>query len=98
MGLRLAASALHVAYGQNVPYDGPRFASMAVEGDKIRVKYTNADSGLAIRPSPYISDDPVCNNPALSTTEVLGFEIAGADERNGSMPRADRRQDRACVE
>lgn len=81
VGLRLAASALHVAYGQNVPYDGPRFASMAVEAGKIRVKYTNADSGLAILPSPYISNDPTNDNPPLSTTDVLGFEIAGADKK-----------------
>jgi sialate O-acetylesterase len=81
VGKRLAAVALHVAYGQNVPYAGPRFAGMAVEGNKIRVKFTNVDAGLALGLSPYVSTDAMFDNPQLSTTDPLAFEIAGADKK-----------------
>jgi sialate O-acetylesterase len=81
VGKRLTATALHVAYGQNVPYEGPRFASMAVEGNKVRVTYANPGVGLVLAASPYISTDPAYDNPALPLNEPLGFEVAGADKK-----------------
>ena len=81
VGKRLAAAAFHISYGQNGPYDGPRFAGMTVEGNKIRVRFTNVDSGIALGISPYVSTDATYDNPQLSTTDPLAFEIAGADKK-----------------
>jgi sialate O-acetylesterase len=81
VGKRLLATALHTVYGQNVPFQGPRFAGMTVEGNKIRVKYANPDVGLALAASPYISTDPANLNPALPVNEPLGFEVAAADKK-----------------
>jgi sialate O-acetylesterase len=81
VGKRLTATALHVVYGQNVPCEGPRFASMAVEGNKIRVTYANPDAGLVLAASPYVSTDPANDNPALPLNEPLGFEVAGVDKK-----------------
>ncbi len=46
VGLRLALSALHIAYGQRLPYSGPTFKSTSREGSKLRVKFDHADGGL----------------------------------------------------
>ena len=74
---RLTAAALHVAYGQDVPYAGPRFDGMTIEGNKARIKFKDVGAGLTIGQSPHIIDD----NPALSTTDLVGFAIAGADKK-----------------
>ena len=50
VGRRLALLALKNVYGQNdVVCSGPTFKSMALEGDKIRVRFDNIGSGLASR-------------------------------------------------
>jgi sialate O-acetylesterase len=77
---RVAATARHLV-GQNVPFEGPRFGSMAVEGGKIRVKYANPDVGLVLAASPYVSTMPPNDNPALPLDAPLGFEVAGADKK-----------------
>jgi sialate O-acetylesterase len=77
VGNRLASAALHVAYGQNVPYAGPDFASMTAEGNSVRIKFKNVGSGLTIGTSPHLSAD----TPAVSTTELVGFSMAAADKR-----------------
>ena len=81
VGKRLAAEALRLSYGQKIVSNGPRFASMAVEGNKIRIKYTDIGAGLTISASPYISNDQPNDNPALSTIDLLSFDIAGADKK-----------------
>jgi sialate O-acetylesterase len=80
IGKRIAAAALHID-GQNVPFEGPRFGSMAVEGGKIRVKYANPDVGLVLAASPDVSNTPPNDNPALPLDAPLGFEVAGADKK-----------------
>jgi sialate O-acetylesterase len=80
---RIAATALHLV-GQNVPFEGPRFGSMAVEVGKIRVKYANPEVGLALAASPYVSTTPPNDNPALPLDAPLGFEVAGADKKWGN--------------
>jgi sialate O-acetylesterase len=61
---RLALVAAKVAYGQNIVFSGPTYESMQIEGDQIRIKYSNLGSGLQVRG----------NNG-----KARGFEIAGAD-------------------
>lgn len=61
VGRRLALQALAKTYGkQGVVADGPAYASMAVEGGKVRVKFANA-AGLKSR-----------DGKALSWFEVIG--------------------------
>ena len=75
---RLETAALRVAYGRDVVGGGPRFAGLSVEGGKIRITYKDTGSGLTLAVSPYVSPN---ENPALPTTEPLGFDIAGADHK-----------------
>ena len=77
VGQRLAAAALHVAYGQDIPFAGPRFDSMTIEGNKARIKFKDVASGLAIAAPPV----PSKIDPPVSTTELAGFAIAGADKK-----------------
>jgi sialate O-acetylesterase len=63
VGLRLALEAQRIAYNKKIVSQGPLYKSCAVEGDKIRVFFDNADSGL-------ITSDKKAPN---------GFAIAGAD-------------------
>jgi sialate O-acetylesterase len=80
VGRRLAAQALRIAYGQDIVSTGPRFGSMTVEGNKIRIKWKDIGSGLVLAVSPFVSTDPVNDNPALPTDKPLSFDIAGADK------------------
>jgi sialate O-acetylesterase len=61
---RLALAAAKVAYGENIVYAGPTYRSMQIEGDRIRIKFTNLGSGLLIKDK---------------YGYVRGFEIAGVD-------------------
>jgi sialate O-acetylesterase len=49
VGRRLALWALGTTYKQPIVYSGPLYQSMAVEGSKIRVRFTNTGSGLEAR-------------------------------------------------
>ncbi len=50
VGQRLAALALTKTYGVNgLPASYPQYSSMAVEGDKINVAFTNAEAGLTAK-------------------------------------------------
>jgi sialate O-acetylesterase len=77
MGKRLAATALHLVYGQDVPYAGPSFESMAIEGDKIRIKFKDVGTGLVVEIPPVITNPPQPPPP----THLVGFAIAGADRK-----------------
>jgi sialate O-acetylesterase len=67
IGYRLALTAMGVAYGQDVIYSGPVYDSMAVEGDKVRVRFKNVYGGLTAKNWP----------PGARS----GFEIAGDDRK-----------------
>ena len=66
VGIRLALAALAQTYGQKIEYSGPAYASMKVEGAKIRVKLTHAD-GLMSK--------------AADQNAIPGFAIAGEDKK-----------------
>jgi sialate O-acetylesterase len=66
VGRRLALVAEHVAYGdKTVVYSGPAYASMAVAGAAIRLKFTQVGTGLA----------------AKKGAPLQGFAVAGADHK-----------------
>jgi sialate O-acetylesterase len=49
VGLRLALSALKIAYHRNIVYSGPMYSSMSNEGNAIRLHFTHTDGGLVAR-------------------------------------------------
>ena len=67
VGYRLALAAQAIAYGRDVMYSGPIYESMAVEGEKIRLRFNYVYAGLVSKNWPA---------PTLS-----GFEIAGEDRK-----------------
>jgi sialate O-acetylesterase len=52
VGERLALIALANAYGRKLEYSGPRYSSMQVEGNTIRIRFTHADGGLVAKDGP----------------------------------------------
>jgi sialate O-acetylesterase len=87
VGRRLAADALAVAYHEKVPYQGPRFANMKVEGGQLRINYKDTGGGLVISqpPADYLTalnaHKLATNDPAPPTDHLVGFAIAGADKK-----------------
>ena len=65
VGRRLALAALAIAYNQPVVYSGPVYESMAVEGDKIRIKFKHLGAGLT----------------AKNGDTLKGFAIAAEDRK-----------------
>ncbi len=52
VGRRLALWALAKTHGRDVVYSGPLYESMAVEGDKIRIRFQHVDGGLVAEDGP----------------------------------------------
>ncbi len=65
VGRRLALSALHVAYGQELDYCGPLYRSMAVDGSRVRLTFDCVFDGLQ-EPTDGV---------------LQGFVIAGSDRK-----------------
>ena len=90
VGLRLALSALGVTYRKKLCYSGPVYASHAVEGAKVRVTLKHVCGGVVVKP---FADPVTPDGPSLEkrfgvdvagmrpTSQVLGFQIAGADQK-----------------
>ena len=53
VGLRLALAARHVAYGQDVVFSGPIYQAEKLEGNTVRVSFTQTGSGLIIGTAPW---------------------------------------------
>jgi sialate O-acetylesterase len=49
VGARLALAARALAYGEKLPYRGPEFAGLKVEGNQAVLRFRNADGGLVAR-------------------------------------------------
>lgn len=63
VGLRLALLALAETYGEAVECSGPRYRSLAVEGDRVRLSFDHTTGGLGVK----------------GGGKLTGFAIAGAD-------------------
>ncbi len=72
---RLALAAQHVAYGKNLVYSGPMFASLKIDGAKARVSFTSIGAGLVAANSP-LAPTAVAPSP-----DPIGFEVAGDDHK-----------------
>ncbi|HUR09734.1 MAG TPA: sialate O-acetylesterase [Flavitalea sp.] len=66
VGNRLAANALAETYGKSRIHQGPLYAGMQTDGQKIVLRFNNAENGLVVK-----------NKYGY----VNGFEIAGADKK-----------------
>jgi sialate O-acetylesterase len=66
VGKRLAAIALNRIYKVNQVDGGPMYQSMKVEGNKIRISFTQTGSGLVIKDK---------------YGYLKGFEVAGSDQK-----------------
>jgi len=83
--LFLIAQAKH--YGQPVSYSGPVFDSIAIEADKARIKFRNADGGLvAGKLSPTYNLKTLLGETAPLTrnspqSQLEGFAICGEDHK-----------------
>ncbi|HNX27572.1 MAG TPA: sialate O-acetylesterase [Phycisphaerae bacterium] len=49
VGKRLALQAEKIAYGKDLPFEGPIYKSMKIEGDKIRLSFDGVYDGLAAK-------------------------------------------------
>jgi sialate O-acetylesterase len=86
-GQRLAKIALANVYGQSIPYSGPLYESMTVEGDKIRLRFKYAEDGLVAQDLPAQYEvrrtaketAPLVRNSPES--ELEGFAICGEDKK-----------------
>ncbi len=65
VGKRLALNALAKTYGKDIPYSGPMYKSMKIEGDKITIQFNHINGGLTTK------DDK----------ELQGFAIAGKSKK-----------------
>jgi sialate O-acetylesterase len=77
VGRRLSLLARRLAYGETLVASGPLYRSMKVEGDKIRLTFTETGGGLALGGPPPAYRPPEVN-PAAET-ELLGFQIGPAN-------------------
>jgi sialate O-acetylesterase len=77
VGQRLALAARHVAYGEKLVYSGPMYEAMKIEGSAIRVTFTKEGGDLIIGSAPWVAP----GYPHLPTTSLLGFTVAGADNK-----------------
>ena len=84
VGERLSKVVLAQTYGQKIPFSGPVFASMTVEGTKIRLRFQHAEGGLKAKPLPAdyevgAQTQPLTRNSPKS--ELEGFAICGEDRK-----------------
>jgi sialate O-acetylesterase len=52
LGERLTLIAMANAYGRKLEYSGPRYSSMKVEGNSIRIRFTHLGGGLVAKDGP----------------------------------------------
>lgn len=75
---RLTLAARRVAYGEDIPFSGPLYKEMKIEGATIRIEFDHAGTGLTIGVPPEHFQP---GKPRPTTNELQGFAIAGADHK-----------------
>ncbi len=87
VGERLAKIALARDYGKTIPFSGPGYESLKIEGGKMILKFSHTDGGLVAKPLPdthVVRSDtktsaPLIRNSPASPLE--GFAICGEDRK-----------------
>lgn len=77
VGVRLSLVARHLVYDEGIVCTGPTYGSMKVEGNKIRITFKNAGSGLVIGVPPWTPSGKI---PTIES-QLKGFAIAGEDRK-----------------
>ena len=77
VGKRLALVTRHTAYGEDLVTSGPIYQGMKVEGNAIRLSFTETGTGLIIGKAPWTAP----NVAPLSDADLLGFAVAGSDKK-----------------
>lgn len=78
VGQRLALVARKVAYHENIVYTGPLYKDYKIEKEgKIRVRFRETGSGLAIGQSPWYAPGVL----PFPEDKLVGFFIAGKDKK-----------------
>jgi sialate O-acetylesterase len=75
VGKRLALVARHVAYGESLVYSGPTVTMVMVEGNGLRLTFSDLGGGLMIGKAPWVGP----NAKVLPEDRLVGFEVAGVD-------------------
>lgn len=76
VGDRLARIALAKTYGKtDLVYSGPVYAGMAIEGGKVRIRFSHTHGGLVAKS---LAGEPARNAPG---GELEGFSICGEDRK-----------------
>jgi len=85
VGERLARIALAKSYGKPMPYAGPAYERMVIEGERIRISFTHADGGLVAKPIPdsiqpdHTKPERVPLTRHAPTGQLEGFAVCGSD-------------------
>jgi sialate O-acetylesterase len=85
VGLRLAQWALAKTYNRSLVPNGPHYAGYSIEGNRIRIRFTDVGSGLVIRGAHakiktcYIADDSRKFVPAEATLDGDTLLVTAAD-------------------
>ena len=85
VGERLARIALARDYGKAVVYEGPRYQSMSIEQNKIRLRFNHCDGGLVAKALPATYDLSTLKGttapltPGNPQSQLQGFAISGTD-------------------
>ena len=86
-GERVALSALGTVYGKKIPYSGPLYDSLKIDGNQAAISFRFAEGGLVAKPVPtdYLptysakAKVPLVRNSPDS--ELEGFSICGDDKK-----------------
>lgn len=73
---RLALVGRKVAYGETIVSSGPLLVDHKVEGQMVRLRFTEIGSGLMIGQAPWVAE----GNTSLPTDRLVGFYVAGSDQ------------------
>ncbi len=77
VGQRLALVARKNVYGEKIAGSGPLFKDFKIEGDKIRVSFTETGSGLTPGTQPWLA----LKVQPFPKDKLIGFFIAGEDKQ-----------------
>lgn len=87
VGERLAKIAFANQYGKKVPFSGPVFESMKIEGSKARVAFSHIEGGLVAKALPATVNVKTKTGETAPlvrkspNSELEGFAICGADNK-----------------
>ena len=77
VGLRLSLAARKLVYGEKLVASGPLFMKMQIQGDKVRVQFTETGSGLTIGQQPWCAKGVT----PFPKDKLIGFFLAGEDRK-----------------